>query len=166
MNKKFNELQEKIALSKLGGGQARIDSQHKKGKLTARERINVLMDEGSFEEIGMFVTHRATEFGMEREKYLGDGVITGFGTINGRLVYVFAQDFTEGRLIGIDIGTKIPIFEYPNTKNPNEPIVVQKPLSEQVSELEQDLVLTKDRLKESDSNLMDFMNYYFENGGI
>jgi len=94
MNKKFNELQEKIALSKLGGGQARIDSQHKKGKLTARERINVLMDEGSFEEIGMFVTHRATEFGMEREKYLGDGVITGFGTINGRLVYVFAQDFT------------------------------------------------------------------------
>ncbi len=94
MNKKFNELQEKIALSKLGGGEARIESQHKKGKLTARERINILMDEGSFEEIGMFVTHRATEFGMEREKYLGDGVITGYGTINGRPVYVFAQDFT------------------------------------------------------------------------
>ena len=72
----------------------RIDSQHKKGKLTARERINLLMDENSFEEIGMLVTHRSNEFGLEREKYLGDGVITGFGTINGRLVYVFAQDFT------------------------------------------------------------------------
>ncbi|HXP50949.1 MAG TPA: carboxyl transferase domain-containing protein, partial [Bacteroidia bacterium] len=94
MSKKLDELNEKIALSKLGGGQARIDSQHKKGKLTARERIGILMDEGTFEEIGMFVTHRATEFGMEREKYLGDGVITGFGKINGRLVYVFAQDFT------------------------------------------------------------------------
>ena len=94
MSKKLDELNEKIALSKLGGGQTRIDSQHKKGKLTARERIGILMDEGSFEEIGMFVTHRATEFGMEREKYLGDGVITGFGTVNGRLVYVFAQDFT------------------------------------------------------------------------
>lgn len=94
MSKKVNELNEKIALSKLGGGQTRIDSQHKKGKLTARERIGILMDEGSFEEIGMFVTHRSTEFGLEREKYLGDGVITGYGKINGRLVYVFAQDFT------------------------------------------------------------------------
>lgn len=94
MNNKINELNEKIAQSKLGGGQARIDSQHKKGKLTAHERINLLMDPGTFEEIGMFVTHRAVEFGMEREKYLGDGVITGYGNINGRLVYVFAQDFT------------------------------------------------------------------------
>lgn len=94
MSKKVNELNEKIALSKLGGGQTRIDSQHKKGKLTARERVGLLMDEGSFEEIGMLVTHRSTEFGLEREKYLGDGVITGFGTINGRLTYVFAQDFT------------------------------------------------------------------------
>ncbi|MGP8216581.1 MAG: acyl-CoA carboxylase subunit beta [Bacteroidia bacterium] len=94
MSKKIDELNEKIALSKLGGGKERIESQHKKGKLTARERIGILMDPGSFEETGMFVTHRATEFGMEREKYLGDGVITGFGTINGRLVYVFAQDFT------------------------------------------------------------------------
>ncbi len=94
MDKKIKELHDKIAESQLGGGKVRIESQHKKGKLTARERIKLLMDENSFEEIGMFVTHRSTEFGLEREKYLGDGVITGFGTVNGRLVYVFAQDFT------------------------------------------------------------------------
>ncbi|WP_316808179.1 acyl-CoA carboxylase subunit beta [Pedobacter agri] len=94
MDKKIAILQDKTNQAKLGGGQARIDSQHKKGKLTARERIHFLMDEGSFEEIGMFVTHRSTDFGMEREKYLGDGVVTGYGTINGRLTYVFSQDFT------------------------------------------------------------------------
>jgi propionyl-CoA carboxylase beta chain len=94
MEKKIQELDKKIAEAQLGGGQKRIDSQHKKGKLTARERLHFLMDEGSFEEIGMFVTHRSTEFGLEREKYLGDGVITGYGTINGRLVYAFSQDFT------------------------------------------------------------------------
>lgn len=94
MSKKTEELQKKIAEAQLGGGQKRIDSQHSKGKLTARERIHFLLDEGSFEEIGMFVTHRSTEFGLEREKYLGDGVVTGYGTIEGRLVYVFAQDFT------------------------------------------------------------------------
>ena len=94
MNKKIAELQKKIADAQLGGGQVRIDSQHKKGKLTARERLHFLLDEGSFEEIGMFVTHRSVEFGLEKEKYLGDGVITGYGTINGRLTYVFAQDFT------------------------------------------------------------------------
>src|SRR6201982_3869893 len=94
MKNKFQELDKKIAEAQLGGGEQRIKSQHKKGKLTARERIHFLMDEGTFEEIGMFVTHRSTEFGLEREKYLGDGVITGYGTINGRLVYVFAQDFT------------------------------------------------------------------------
>jgi propionyl-CoA carboxylase beta chain len=87
-------LTEKIEAAKLGGGQKRIDSQHSKGKLTARERIDLLLDEGSFQEIGMFVTHRSTEFGLDREKYLGDGVITGFGKINGRLVYLFSQDFT------------------------------------------------------------------------
>jgi len=87
-------LQEKINQAQLGGGQKRIDSQHKKGKLTARERIQLLMDEGSFEEMGMFVTHRSTDFGMENEKYLGDGVVTGYGTIHGRTVYVFSQDFT------------------------------------------------------------------------
>jgi propionyl-CoA carboxylase beta chain len=94
MADKFQELKEKIELSKLGGGKVRIESQHKKGKLTARERLNLLLDENTFEEIGMLVTHRSTEFGLEREKYLGDGVITGFGKIGGRLVYVFAQDFT------------------------------------------------------------------------
>ncbi|RZL65915.1 MAG: acyl-CoA carboxylase subunit beta [Pedobacter sp.] len=94
MKNKIEILQDKIKTAHLGGGQARIDSQHKKGKLNARERIHFLMDEGSFEEIGMLVTHRSTDFGMEREKYLGDGVITGYGTINGRLTYVFSQDFT------------------------------------------------------------------------
>lgn len=94
MHEKIEHLNKKIAEAQLGGGQARIDSQHKKKKLTARERLHLLLDEGSFEEIGMFVTHRSNEFGLEREKYLGDGVITGFGTVNGRLVYVFSQDFT------------------------------------------------------------------------
>ncbi len=94
MKNKIEILKDKIQKAHLGGGQARIDSQHKKGKLTARERIHFLMDEGSFEEIGMLVTHRSTDFGMENEKYLGDGVITGYGTVNGRLTYVFSQDFT------------------------------------------------------------------------
>ncbi len=77
-----------------GGGENRIAKQHEKGKLTARERIDLLLDEGSFEEIGKFVTHRATDFGMEKQKILGDGVVTGYGTIDGRLIYVFSQDFT------------------------------------------------------------------------
>jgi propionyl-CoA carboxylase beta chain len=94
MSKKIETLDKNIAEALLGGGETRIASQHKKGKLTARERLHFLMDEGSFEEIGMFVTHRSTEFGLDREKYLGDGVVTGYGTINGRPVYVFAQDFT------------------------------------------------------------------------
>lgn len=91
---KIELLQQKIEQAKQGGGAKRIDAQHKKGKLTARERIDLLLDEGSFEEIGMFVTHRSTDFGMEKEQYLGDGVVTGYGTILGRLVYVFSQDFT------------------------------------------------------------------------
>ncbi|WP_121964310.1 acyl-CoA carboxylase subunit beta [Myroides sp. N17-2] len=94
MNPKINKLQDIQAQAKLGGGQKRIDTQHSKGKLTARERVEYLLDEGSFEEIGMLVTHRTTDFGMDKEVYHGDGVITGYGTINGRLVYVFAQDFT------------------------------------------------------------------------
>ncbi len=94
MQDKIKHLQDKIEASKLGGGQARIDRQHQKGKLTARERIELLMDEGSFEEIGMLVTHRCNDFEMQEQVYLGDGVITGYGTINGRLVYVFSQDFT------------------------------------------------------------------------
>ena len=80
--------------ARLGGGQKRIDSQHEKGKYTARERINMLLDEGSFEEFDMFVDHRSYNFGMEKKRYLGDGVVTGYGTIDGRLVYVYAQDFT------------------------------------------------------------------------
>ena len=78
----------------LGGGQNRIDAQHQKGKLTARERIDLLLDNGSFEEIGKFVMHRSKDFGLDKEYYLGDGVVTGYGTITGRLVYVFSQDFT------------------------------------------------------------------------
>ncbi len=94
MQDKINILQEKIAKAQLGGGQKRIDRQHEKGKLTARERLVLLLDEGSFEEIGMLVTHRSTDFDMDKQKFLGDGVVTGYGTINGRLVYVFSQDFT------------------------------------------------------------------------
>lgn len=94
MSQKIDLLQKKISEALLGGGEKRIESQHKKGKLTARERLHFLLDEGSFEEIGMFVTHRSQEFGLDREKYLGDGVVTGYGKIDGRLVYVFAQDFT------------------------------------------------------------------------
>ena len=91
---KIELLEQKNAEALLGGGKKRIDAQHKKGKLTARERIALLLDENSFEEIGKFVTHRSTDFGMENEQYLGDGVVTGYGTVNGRQIYVFAQDFT------------------------------------------------------------------------
>jgi propionyl-CoA carboxylase beta chain len=94
MTDKIQLLQDKIQQAQLAGGAARIESQHKKGKLTARERLHFLLDEGSFEEIGMLVTHRSTDFGMEKEKYPGDGVVTGYGTVNGKLVYVFSQDFT------------------------------------------------------------------------
>jgi propionyl-CoA carboxylase beta chain len=94
MKEKRELLQDKKESALLGGGQKRIDSQHAKGKLTARERVHFLLDEGSFEEIGMLVTHHATDFGLADKKFLGDGVITGYGTINGRTVYVFAQDFT------------------------------------------------------------------------
>ncbi len=94
MENRLDKLARKNAEAMLGGGQKRIDAQHKKGKLTARERVEILLDEGSFEEIGRFVTHRSHEFGLEEEKYLGDGVVTGYGKVNGRLVYVFSQDFT------------------------------------------------------------------------
>ncbi len=94
MNEKINLLQQKIQEALLGGGQDRIDAQHKKGKLTARERIQFLLDDGSFEEIGMLVQHRSRNFGLDKQIFLGDGVVTGYGTINGRLVYVFSQDFT------------------------------------------------------------------------
>lgn len=91
---KIKRLIELRAEARLGGGEKRIAAQHAKGKLTARERIDILLDEGSFEEFDMFVTHRCTNFGMENKKFLGDGVVTGHGTIDGRVVYVFSQDFT------------------------------------------------------------------------
>ena len=94
MNNKVKILNEKLALAKLGGGQARIDKQHQKKKLTARERVIYLLDEGSFEEIGALVTHRTKDFGMANQQFYGDGVVTGYGTVNGKLIYVFAQDFT------------------------------------------------------------------------
>ena len=97
MSQQLEQVKALISLrekARIGGGQKRIDSQHEKGKYTARERINMLLDEGSFEEFDMFVTHRCTNFGMEKNVFLGDGVVTGRGTIDGRLVYVFAQDFT------------------------------------------------------------------------
>ncbi|MCD6346463.1 MAG: acyl-CoA carboxylase subunit beta [Bacteroidales bacterium] len=90
----IQELIDQREKSKLGGGLKRIEAQHARGKFTARERIDMLLDEGSFEEYDMFVTHRSHDFGMEQSKYLGDGVITGHGTIDGRIVYVFSQDFT------------------------------------------------------------------------
>jgi len=90
----LDKLNAKKAQALEGGGQKRIEAQHGKGKLTARERLHFLLDDGSFEEIGMLVTHRSTNFGLDKQQFLGDGVVTGFGTIDGRLVYVYAQDFT------------------------------------------------------------------------
>jgi propionyl-CoA carboxylase beta chain len=94
MQEILEKLDAKRAEARLGGGEKRIEAQHARGKLTARERIELLLDEGSFEEFDMFVEHRCTDFGMEETKIPGDGVITGWGTINGRLIYVFAKDFT------------------------------------------------------------------------
>jgi propionyl-CoA carboxylase beta chain len=94
MDDVLHELERRRGEARQGGGQKRIEAQHAKGKLTARERLDVLLDEGSFEEYDMFVTHRSTEFGMDKLKVAGDGVVTGWGTINGRMVCVFSQDFT------------------------------------------------------------------------
>ena len=94
MSANIAELEARRAASKLGGGQKRIDAQHAKGRLTARERLDILLDEGSFEELDAYVTHNCTDFGMAEQKIPGDGVVTGSGTINGRLVYVYSQDFT------------------------------------------------------------------------
>jgi len=90
----LKELERRREIARMGGGKARIDAQHQKGKLTARERIDVFLDEGSFEEFDMYVEHRSTDFGMEKTKIAGDGVVTGWGTVNGRPVYLFAKDFT------------------------------------------------------------------------
>jgi propionyl-CoA carboxylase beta chain len=94
LQEKLDELERKNKESLLGGGEKRIEQQHGKGKLTARERVQLLLDEDSFEELGRFVMHRSKDFGLDKEYYLGDGVVTGYGTVNGRLVYVFSHDFT------------------------------------------------------------------------
>ena len=94
MKEKIEKLEKIRREAKLGGGEKRIESQHKKGKLTARERVELLVDEGSFDELDMYVKHRSHDFGLNEEKYLGDGVITGFARINGRPVALFSQDFT------------------------------------------------------------------------
>src|SRR5213593_1997996 len=94
MREKLELLQKRRAEAEVGGGADRVKAQHEKGKMTARERLDVLLDPGTFVELDRFVTHRATDFGLADEKYLGDGVVTGSGRIDGRLVYVFAQDFT------------------------------------------------------------------------
>jgi propionyl-CoA carboxylase beta chain len=94
MREKLKQLEELRRQSELGGGPERIEAQHERGKLSARERLDLLLDEGSFIELDRFVTHRTAGFGLEKQKYLGDGVVTGYGTVKGRLVYVFSQDFT------------------------------------------------------------------------
>src|ERR1043166_4573655 len=91
---KRSKLEQMNAQSLLGGGKERTEAQHKKGKLSARERLHFLLDEDSFEEIGAMVLHRSNDFGMQKQRILGDGVVTGYGRISGRLVYVFSQDFT------------------------------------------------------------------------
>src|SRR5512139_3231776 len=90
----IQNLREQKARSRLGGGQERIDAQHKKGRLTARERIDLLLDKGSFREMDAFVQHRTHDFNLDSQKFMSDAVVTGWGTIEGRLVYVFSQDFT------------------------------------------------------------------------
>ena len=97
MSKQLEKIKQLIAKreeARIGGGEKAIEKQHQRGKYTARERINMLLDEGSFEEYDMFKLHRCTNFGMEKKQYLGDGVVVGSGTIDGRLVFIFAQDFT------------------------------------------------------------------------
>jgi propionyl-CoA carboxylase beta chain len=94
MGEKLERLNKKIEEALIGGGEKRIESQHSKGKLTARERIDLLLDKGSFEEIGMLTSHRSTNFGLDKQQFLGDGVVTGYGLVHGRAIYVFSQDFT------------------------------------------------------------------------
>src|SRR4030042_6974423 len=105
---KIQDLQKKNFEAELGGGQDKIDDQHAKGKMTARERIDYLLDKGSFQEIDKFVVHRCHDFGMEGKKIPGDGVVTGYGRINGRLAFLFSQDFTVfGGSLSETFGQKI-----------------------------------------------------------
>jgi propionyl-CoA carboxylase beta chain len=94
IEEKLERLRKKQEKARLGGGKKRIEAQHKKGKLTARERLDILIDKGTFEEFDMFVTHRSHDFGLDKQQYLGDGVVTGCGLINGRITFAFSQDFT------------------------------------------------------------------------
>src|ERR1700746_1380489 len=94
MKEILDRLEQRRARARAGGGEARTEAQHKRGKLTARERLELLLDKGSFEEFDMFVEHRASDFGMDKTKIPGDGVVTGWGTVNGRTVFAFAKDFT------------------------------------------------------------------------
>src|SRR3954471_8290086 len=94
MKDMLERLKSRRAQARLGGGEKRVAAQHGRGKLTARERLGLLLDHGSFEEFDMFVEHRSTDFGMEKAKIPGDGVVTGWGTVNGRTVFLFAKDFT------------------------------------------------------------------------
>ena len=93
-NPKIKQLDDKRAKSRLGGGIERVEVQHKKGRLTARERLDLLLDKGSFREVDAFVLHRTHDFGLDKQKFMGDSVVTGWGTIEGRLTYVYSQDFT------------------------------------------------------------------------
>ena len=97
----LKELERRRDIARAGGGQARIAAQHARGKLTARERVEIFLDEGSFEEFDMYVEHRSTDFGMEKSKIPGDGVVTGWGTVNGRPVFLFAKDFTCVRRLAV-----------------------------------------------------------------
>ncbi len=113
VEKKFEELNEKEKLSELGGGQERIEKQHQAGKLTARERVNLLLDEGTFQETDKLVLHQSHDFGMEKKRIYGDGVVTGYGKIDGRIVFIFAQDFTVfgGSLSGANAAKIVKIMD-------------------------------------------------------
>ena len=121
---RIKELIELNTLAELAGGQDKIDAQHQKGKWTARERVEHLMDKGTFEEFDKFVLHRSTDFGMDKKKIFGDGVVTGYGRINGRLVYVFAQDFTifGGSLSGPSVKRSAKSWTWPSERRaPHRP---------------------------------------------
>ncbi len=108
LEERYKDLEERNRQAEEGGGQDRIEKQHKAGKLTARERIEKILDKGSFVEIGKFVTHRCNDFGMDKQKFLGDGIVTGYGRIDGRLVYIYAQDFTVfGGSLSLSMAEKI-----------------------------------------------------------
>ena len=113
----LDRLEQRREQARLGGGVARIEAQHKRGKLTARERVELLLDKGSFEEFDMFVEHRSSDFGMEKTKIPGDGVITGWGTVNGRTVFLFAKDRLENWIEFLLTGTTDESKEGPRQKH-------------------------------------------------